>query len=105
MGFLASAPLPSDSGPADAELLELVVSHTERRHGHGSRLLAAWADLMRDTGINGAITWVAVGDAPARDFLVGAGWGLDGSTRTLDLTGDSTELTHQVRLATSLTDQ
>ena len=102
VGFLASAPV---DGSSDVELLEMVVDSPVRRNGHGSRLLAAWADLMAEEGVAGAITWIAATDRVGRDFLAGAGWGVDGARRTLDLTGEGTELLQQIKLATSLPDR
>ena len=104
IGFLASSPAADFGGDRDIELLELVVDPAYRRQGHGSRLMAAWADLSRESGATGGVMWITGSDDNARAFLVGAGWGPDGASRSLDITGDGHEVLRQVRLVTALSD-
>ena len=100
VGVLAAAP---DEG-GDSEILELVVAPGRRRHGHGSRLLSAWADLARESECTGGTAWVRASDEEARGFLQGAGWGPDGGRRTLDPTGEGVGVILQARLVTALSD-
>ncbi len=95
-------------GPGDdehsTELLELHVRPDRRREGHGSRLLAASVDHARGQGAETATAWVGAADDGARAFLSEAGWGPDGSRRTLDLRGDGEVVVRQVRLHTDVRD-
>jgi GNAT superfamily N-acetyltransferase len=104
VGFAAFGPATdSDLDPArDAEVAALVVDAGHLRAGHGSRLLAATVEHLRDDGFTAAQTWVSPGDATLRDFLVGAGWAPDGATRSLDLRGDGQVVVEQTRLHTDV---
>lgn len=82
-GFAACEPV--DDG---AELSTLLVQPSWARRGHGSRLLAACADLWRQEGVALAVTWVLAEDLVMSAFLESAGWALDGATRGLD-TGEA----------------
>ncbi len=93
VGFAAYAPAelgpderPHPAGPA-SELAVLLVEPRWGRRGHGSRLLAAVADLTRSTGVARLQTWVAEADAVTGGFLASAGWDRDGWVRTLDAGG------------------
>jgi L-amino acid N-acyltransferase YncA len=69
------------------------------RRGHGSRLLAAVVDTIRNDGMTRLIGWIPEGDSVTLDFLTSAGWAPDGLVRALD-TGDG-EL-REIRLHTVL---
>ena len=69
----------------DAELVALAVDPARAREGHGSRLLAAAADLLREHAFHTAVTWVFTEDTALRSFLEPAGWAVDGARRTLAL--------------------
>lgn len=99
-GFTAFAPAsdPDLDPERDAELVTLAVDPARTREGHGSRLLAAAADLLREHAFRTAVTWVFTEDAALRAFLEPAGWAPDGARRTLDL-GRPVEM---LRLHTSL---
>ena len=93
VGFAAYAPAelgpeerPHPAGPT-SELAVLLVEPRWGRRGHGSRLLAAVADLTRSTGTARLQTWVAEADAVTGGFLESAGWDRDGWVRTLDAGG------------------
>jgi RimJ/RimL family protein N-acetyltransferase len=58
------------------------------RRGHGSRLLAAVADLAAATGAARLSTWVAEADEVTARFLESAGWARAGWARTLDTGGE-----------------
>lgn len=104
VGFAATAPASDrDSDPQhDGEVLALHVDPDERTTGHGSRLLSAAVDGLRDEGCSVAYSWISAADLGSRTFFVGAGWATDGAQRQLDLHGDGVTLVSQVRLHTSL---
>jgi len=90
--------------PTDAEVVLLVVDPAHRRHGHGSRLLAAAVELMRRDGDVLAVAWVPARDDQTRQFLQSAGWGPDGAHRTT-APDDGSDAVRWLRLATDLTEE
>ncbi|ROS77156.1 GNAT family N-acetyltransferase [Cellulomonas sp. PhB143] len=74
VGFAAVTP---------GQLLSLEVVPGHRRGGHGSRLLSAAVDRLRQDGADDVATWVLDGDDAREQFLSGAGLGPDGTQRTL----------------------
>ena len=93
VGFAAFGPAelapderPHEAGPS-TELALLLVEPRWGRRGHGSRLLAAVADLARATGAARLRSWVAEPDTVTAGFLESAGWDRDGWVRTLDAGG------------------
>ncbi|HEY8478408.1 MAG TPA: GNAT family N-acetyltransferase [Spirillospora sp.] len=102
VGFAAHAPAEDpDLDPAEtAELITLLVDPMHTRAGHGSRLLAATADLLREDGFGTLVTWTFEGDRVTRTFLVSAGWAPDGTARTLDMG----EPVRQIRLHTDISE-
>ncbi|TDD38502.1 GNAT family N-acetyltransferase [Actinomadura sp. KC06] len=100
VGFAAHAPAEDpDLDPADtAELITLLVDPLHARAGHGSRLLAATADLLREDGFATLTTWAFEDDEVTRTFLGSAGWAPDGTARTLDMG----EPVRQIRLHTDI---
>ncbi|MEU5990734.1 GNAT family N-acetyltransferase [Spirillospora sp. NPDC047418] len=100
VGFAAHAPA-EDEGldpAATAELITLLVDPLHTRAGHGSRLLAATVDLLREDGVATLVSWVFEDDEVTRTFLGSAGWGPDGTARTLDMG----EPVRQIRLHTDI---
>lgn len=87
VGFAAVAPLPApEETPLAApggELLTLEVAPASQRAGHGSRLLAAAVDLLREDGAAHVQTWVLDGDTGREQFLAAAGLDADQSVRAL----------------------
>lgn len=79
VGFLAL----DDSG----ELVGLHVDPAHQRRGHGSRLLAAAADLAREDAVPALSAWCPLVDTVRREFLLSAGFGPDGAWRELDVPG------------------
>ncbi|GAA0261731.1 GNAT family N-acetyltransferase [Cryptosporangium japonicum] len=79
----------------------LLVEPRWGRRGHGSRLLAAVADVARENGFTRAVAWALDADQATRNFLESAGWAPDGVGRVLDMNG--TEVP-ELRLATTFTD-
>lgn len=65
----------------------LEVAPDERRKGHGSRLLSAGVDRLRQDGAEEVSAWVLAGDDARAHFFEGAGMAADGRRRTLDLGG------------------
>ena len=85
---LAAGEAPVPEGPT-AELGALLVEPRWGRRGHGSRLVAAVADLARADGTARLVMWLPEDDRVTAGFLESAGWALEGWARTLD-TGTST---------------
>jgi GNAT superfamily N-acetyltransferase len=107
VGFAAYGPAelttgerPSADGPT-AEVGALLVEPRWGRRGHGSRLLAALADVARADGVARLQIWLPEADRVTAGFLAGAGWGQDGWVRFLD-TGTTT--IREVRWHTLLDD-
>jgi GNAT superfamily N-acetyltransferase len=106
VGFTAFGPDP-DPQPEDPEpdstnaVSVLLVEPRWGRRGHGSRLLAAIADLTREAEANRLVAWVPAKDTASLEFYRSAGWAADGLQRELD-TGAGT--VHELRLHTSLSD-
>ncbi|QKW34871.1 GNAT family N-acetyltransferase [Actinomadura sp. NAK00032] len=100
VGFAAHAPAEDADldAAATAELVALLVDPPHARAGHGSRLLAATADLLREDGFGTLVSWVFEDDEVTRTFLGSAGWGPDGTARTLDMG----EPVRQIRLHTDI---
>ena len=85
--------------PGVASVTDLLIEPRWGRRGHGSRLLAATADLWREDGFTAAVAWAYEADTAMRAFLTSAGWELDGAARALDV---DDLLVPQVRLHTNL---
>jgi GNAT superfamily N-acetyltransferase len=85
VGFAAVAPSTDpDADPvADAELVALEVDPAHQRAGHGSRLLAAAAQRLRETGFTALRVWCPEPDGARRAFLDSAGLRPDGARRVL----------------------
>jgi GNAT superfamily N-acetyltransferase len=81
-GSTADAHLPAPSGPV-AEILALEVPAAHARQGHGSRLLAACADLLREQGVSRVQVWAVDGDESRARFLAQAGFAPAGLRRRL----------------------
>lgn len=79
VGFAAVRPAGEDTG----EIVALEVLPDEQRSGHGSRLLAAAVDTMRQDGARAMTAWVLDGDEARAQFYSGAGLGPDGRVREL----------------------
>ncbi|MGY1810568.1 GNAT family N-acetyltransferase [Blastococcus sp. SYSU D00669] len=93
VGFAAYGPAElapgeaSDPAGPTTEVATLLVEPRWGRRGHGSRLLAAVADLARATGAARLQTWLPEADRVSARFLESAGWAEQGWARTLDTGG------------------
>ncbi|WP_420113786.1 GNAT family N-acetyltransferase [Pseudactinotalea sp.] len=85
VGFAALAPAPEEEGTG--EIVALEVTPARRSDGHGSRLLAACADVLRQTNASAVRTWVVAGDDARAGFLESAGLAPTGLVRTIDVLG------------------
>jgi GNAT superfamily N-acetyltransferase len=94
VGFAAFAPAEVPAGgtadPAGptVELSTLLVEPRWGRRGHGSRLLAAVADVARGGGVARLQVWLPETDRVSAGFYESAGWAPDGWARTLDTGGE-----------------
>ncbi|MEU7828221.1 GNAT family N-acetyltransferase [Nonomuraea sp. NPDC052129] len=68
-----------------AEMLTLLVDPDFVRRGHGSRLLNATVDHLREDGFRQIVTWVFADNYAVLGFLESAGWGEDMAERVLDM--------------------
>ena len=78
VGVVSVAPVPtSEDRPFDAPggaILALEVEPAHQRVGHGSRLLAAAVDTLREDGADQVHTWVLDGDEAARSSCRRPDW-------------------------------
>lgn len=74
VGFAAVAP---------AQIIALEVLPDFQRQGHGSRLLSAAVDRLRQDAAEEVVAWILDEDTAREQFLAGAGLGPDGRRRTL----------------------
>ncbi len=100
VGFAAAEPDPDD--PGSQVIAVMLVEPRWGRRGHGSRLLAAVADLARQDGIQRLTAWVFERDRASVAFYESAGWSRDGWIRTLDAADTPVR---EVRLHTALTEE
>jgi len=90
VGFTAVGPsAEEDARPGEAEVAALLVEPRWGRRGHGSRLLAAAVDFLRQDGVTGLVAWVPDGDRASTAFYESAGWEPDGTARILEADGGS----------------
>lgn len=83
-GAAAGADAAPDPGQV-GEIVALEVPAADGRRGHGSRLLAACADLLREEGARRVQAWVVQADEARTRFLAQAGFAPAGLRRTLDV--------------------
>ena len=104
VGFVAFGPsADGDAEPgADAELVALLVEPARQRQGHGSRLLNASVNMLRENNFARVHSWVPEPDQPRVAFLEAAGFARDGAARVLDAAGDGTTTVREVRLSAGI---
>jgi GNAT superfamily N-acetyltransferase len=94
VGFVAFGPAElaggesADPAGPTAEVSTLLVEPRWGRRGHGSRLLAAVADVARGGGAARLQVWLPEADTVSAGFYESAGWAPDGWARTLDTGGE-----------------
>ncbi|RCG32519.1 GNAT family N-acetyltransferase [Sphaerisporangium album] len=100
VGLASHAPAedPDLDPSTTAELLTLLVDPDHTRRGHGSRLLNATVDHLREDGYASVVTWVFADDHARLGFLASAGWAPDEAERVLDM-GRPVKM---IRLATDI---
>jgi ribosomal protein S18 acetylase RimI-like enzyme len=102
VGFAAIGPSQDpDASPETGELSALGVHPQARRQGHGSRLVNAAVDQLRDAGAEVLHVWVLAGDEATRAFLVQAGLTPDGAFRDRVVSPDG-DTAREVRLVADL---
>ena len=103
VGYAVAAPAGDAGATAGTvgEIVDLVVDPDRTRAGHGSRLLAASIDHLRNHGYAEVITWSGDKDRIRLRFLESAGFAEDGGSRTMD-SGPGTASLRQVRLGASI---
>ncbi|HEY3682276.1 MAG TPA: GNAT family N-acetyltransferase [Streptosporangiaceae bacterium] len=86
-GFASVGPAGDDDRwpRTDAEIYAFHVAPDRTRQGHGSRLVNAVADTLRDDAFTTAFIWVPDSDTVTARFLGSAGWSPDGARRELDM--------------------
>jgi GNAT superfamily N-acetyltransferase len=105
VGFAAIGPAEG-APPQVGEIMAFVVAPEAQHAGHGSRLLNAAADRLRQVGFDEVVVWVLAADDARRRFLGAAGFAADGAHRTFaaappDGEASGAEL-REVRLAAAL---
>jgi ribosomal protein S18 acetylase RimI-like enzyme len=97
VGYAVLAP----DEPGTGEVADLQVHPDATRLGHGSRLLTASVEHLREHGARALVTWCGEADAPRRAFLESAGLAADGVRRRLDM-GEGTPGIDEIRLGARL---
>ncbi|HET6968890.1 MAG TPA: GNAT family N-acetyltransferase [Ornithinibacter sp.] len=90
-----------DAGGASGEVTVLGVHPDARRQGHGSRLLNAGVDVLREAGADSVSVWVLSDDEAVRAFLAASGFAPDGAYRDRVVSPDGGTL-REVRLSATL---
>ena len=88
--------------PPAGEIATLVVDPAEQRRGHGSRLLSAVTDTLREDGATEVRAWTPSVDSARLRFLTSAGLEPDGAQRVL-VNADGAEVI-EIRLHAVLVD-
>lgn len=103
VGFVAVGPSQDpDAGQTTGEVTALGVHPQHRRQGHGSRLVNAAVDILRDAGAEHVSAWCLVQHEGVRAFLTGSGLEPDGAYRDRVVSPDE-DTAREVRLVAALT--
>ncbi|MGL5859965.1 MAG: GNAT family N-acetyltransferase, partial [Phycicoccus sp.] len=104
VGVVAVGPSQDpDAGPAQGEVTLLAVHPDARRQGHGSRLLNAAVDVLREAGAEIVAVWLLADDEGGRAFLGSSGLAPDAAYRDRVVADDGSTL-REVRLTARLSD-
>lgn len=104
IGFVAIGPSQDpDAGQTTGEVTALGVHPHHRRQGHGSRLLNAAIDILREAGAEHVAAWCLVEHEAVRGFLTGSGLEPDGAFRDRVVSPDE-DTAREVRLTAALVD-
>ncbi len=98
-----SAQSDSDGGSPAGEVLVLYVDPAHQGSGIGGQLLTFGHRILRRHGLERAVLWTVVGNAPAIGFYERMGWCVDGTERTVPWGTDGASIA-EVRLSIDLTD-
>lgn len=103
VGYAAIGPSQDvDGEPTTGSLLEIGVHPAGRRSGHGSRLLNAAADILREAGATELTAWLPADAEATRAFFGHSGMHPDGAYRDRAVTEDVT--IREIRVAATLVD-
>lgn len=104
VGFVAVGPSQDpDADPLAAEVTTLGVHPQARRQGHGSRLLNAAVDVLREAGAEHVTAWTLAQHEGVRAFLAAAGLQPDGAHRDRIVSPDG-RTAREVRLVATVGD-
>jgi GNAT superfamily N-acetyltransferase len=85
VGFAAVGPSEDrDAVETDGQLAVLAVDPLHQRDGHGSRLLSAVVDHLREVGLTALTAWIPEADLARAAFLRSAGMLPDGARRSYE---------------------
>ncbi len=90
-----------DTGQGTGEITLLGVHPDARRQGHGSRLLNACVDLLREAGALAVTAWLPATDETTRAFLGGSGLVPDSAFRDRVVSPDGDTM-REVRVGAGL---
>ncbi len=90
VGFVAFTDAAPGSGEGNSatEIVALEVEESARRKGHGSRMLAAVADMAREAGSPHLQVWLSPEEMEKIHFFQSAGFAPSGARRSLDVAGN-----------------
>ncbi|MGL5864456.1 MAG: GNAT family N-acetyltransferase [Dermatophilaceae bacterium] len=92
-----------DAGPTQGEVTLLAVHPDARRQGHGSRLLNAAVDVLREAGAEVVAAWLPTDDETGRAFLGSSGLAPDAAYRDRVVAADGATV-REVRLTARIID-
>jgi GNAT superfamily N-acetyltransferase len=101
VGFAAVGPSEDrDAGETDGQLAVLAVDPLHVRNGHGSRLMSAVVDHLRNYGLTTLSVWIPERDLARHTFFTSAGMLADGARRSY--AGANDEDVVEVRLSADI---
>ena len=80
-------PAEGDPEASTGEVYSLNVDPDYWGRGHGSMLLTAGANALREAGFAEAVLWVHTDSRRSRRFYEHNGWQADGTERTVEVLG------------------